>query len=53
MVKLIIRRSKIKPTLFLIQTIENIYKIFFNGVEKYNNIEYNATSDQFNIIEQN
>lgn len=49
---IIIRRSKVNPTLFLICNQEKVYRIFLDGVEKQNSINYNEISDHFNDIER-
>jgi len=48
----IIRRSKVKTTLFLLQTIEKVYKVFYNGVENFNGLDYDEVSNVFDEIEK-
>ena len=46
---LIIRRDRIKE-LYLVQSIEKVYKIFQYGREIFNNFDYDIVSDKFNQL---
>ena len=48
---LIIRRSKKHEHLILTYNIEKVFRIYLNGEEKMNNIDYNIISDYFNKLE--
>lgn len=48
-INLIIRRDRIKE-LYLVQSIEKVYKIFQYGQEIFNNFDYNVVSDKFNLL---
>jgi len=49
---LIIRVSKINRSLILSMNIENVYRVFIDGVEKFNGLCYNEASDFYNKLEQ-
>jgi hypothetical protein len=48
---LTIRKSKYH-NLVLICNSELVYRIFLNGIEKMNNMDYNIVSDYFNELEK-
>lgn len=49
---LIIRKSRINPSLILICNIEKVYRIFYDGIERFNGIDYNEVSNYFESIEK-
>lgn len=51
MENLVIRKSKVKENLVLIQNCEKVYFIFVDGQMVDNNLDYNTISDNFNGIE--
>lgn len=52
MQNLIIRKSKIYKDLILTCNIEKVYRVYLNGEEKINNIDYDIVSDYFNELEK-
>jgi hypothetical protein len=48
---LIVRVSKINRSLILACNIEKVYRVFLNGVENFNGLDYNQASDIFNSLE--
>lgn len=50
--KTFIRTSKIKSCLHLIQTSEKVYKIYYNGVEHSNGLDYDEISNIFDELEK-
>lgn len=49
---LIIRVSKINRSLILSCSIEKVYRVFLNGVENFNGLDYNNASNIFNELEK-
>ena len=50
---LIIRVSKINRSLILAMNQENVYRVFLNGIESFNGLEYEEASNYFNEVEEN
>lgn len=48
---IVIRTSKVKENLILVQNCEKVYFIFLDGQAIDNNLDYNTISDNFNGIE--
>ena len=48
---IIIRKSKVNETLVLIQGQGKVYRIYLEGKEKTNGLEYGKVSDYFNEVE--
>ena len=49
---IIIRNSKIIKGLILSMNCEKVYRVYLNGEEKSNNMEYNNISDYFSELER-
>jgi hypothetical protein len=47
----IIRKSKVNETLLLIMGQEKVYRVFLQGKEKFNGLDYDKVSDYFNEAE--
>ena len=48
---LIIRVSKINRSLILSCNQEKVYRVFLNGIENFNGLEYNEASNFYNQLE--
>ena len=50
---LIIRVSHINKSLILSCNQEKVYRVFINGKEEFNNLNYDTASNFFNTLEEN
>lgn len=50
---LIIRVSRINKSLILSCNQEKVYRVFINGKEEFNNLNYDSASNFFNTLEEN
>lgn len=50
---LIIRVSRINKSLILACNQEKVYRVFINGKEEFNNLNYDTASNFFNTLEEN
>ena len=50
---LIIRVSHINKSLILSCNQEKVYRVFINGKEEFNNLNYDMASNFFNTLEEN
>lgn len=48
---LIIKNSKTIDDLYLVYSIEKVYRIFYRGKEVFNELDYNIVADYFNKLE--
>jgi hypothetical protein len=48
---LVIRVSKINRSLILVSNQENVFRVYLNGVENFNGLDYNEASNIFNQLE--
>lgn len=51
MANLIIRHSREVNHLYLIQSIEKVYRVILNNIEKFNGLDYDEASNYYNSIE--
>ena len=49
---LVIRKSRKNPSLMLICNIEKVYRIFYDGIERFNGIDYDEVSNYFESLEK-
>lgn len=48
---IIIRKSQVNEKLLLIMGIEKVYRVFLDGKEKFNGLDYDKVSNYFNEVE--
>lgn len=49
---LVIRKSRHNENLILVCNSEKVYRVFLNGEEKINGLDYDEVSDYFNQLEK-
>lgn len=48
---LIIRKSQYNRSLLLLSNQEKVYRVFIDGIEKINTLDYDTASNLFNVLE--